>query len=83
MYNNLMIMFLAARWPFFSGSYVMAPFPQVMLRVRFRRQQFFKDVICTVPNDLATSRTSRTVKKSSRFNVLLQSFTWPDKQTDG
>ena len=23
----------------------MAPFPQVMLRVRFRRQQFFKDVV--------------------------------------
>jgi len=29
----------------FRESYVMAPFPQVMLRVRFRRQQFFKDVI--------------------------------------
>ena len=40
MYNSLMIKFLAARCPFFSGR-VMAPFPEVMLRVRFGRQQIF------------------------------------------
>jgi len=34
----------------FRESYVMAPFPEVMLRVRFGRQQIFKNVVCTVPN---------------------------------
>jgi len=60
----------------------MAPFPQVMLRVRFRRQQFFKDVICTVPNDLATSRTSRTVKKIKPFQCAPAEFHMAG-QTDG
>ena len=34
----------------FRESYVMAPFPEVMLRVGCGWQQFFKNVVSTVPN---------------------------------
>ena len=34
----------------FRESYVMAPFSEVVLKVRFGWQPFFKNVVCTVPN---------------------------------
>ena len=56
----------------FRESYVMAPFPEVMLRVRCGWQQFFKNVVSTVPNFRKQSFISIIIKHER--NVLLNGF---------
>jgi len=50
----------------------MAPFPEVMLRVRCGWQQFFKNVVSTVPNCRKQSFISIIIKHER--NVLLNGF---------
>jgi len=51
----------------FRESYVMAPFPEVMLRVGCGWQQFFKNVVSTVPNFRKQSFIS-IVSRRRRFS---------------
>jgi len=50
LYNSLIIKFLAAIDVLSFQGKIMAPFPEVMLGVRCGWQQFFKNVVGTVPN---------------------------------